>query len=330
MLERTLYRSILRLSRTFDATGPSLTSLIHRSDNVQDFSHIEDVQERDTAQKYQSILNTYLSSSSSVLLTPSASKSLNLAEMTKEQFNNNASTNTNLDVAFLCLKELNNKLHWHKNLIQNAQPLPEIKASLSEELSAGKFLLSHPLLSGFFSRSVIALTEVNEEESQGYVVNKIERGDNANYKNAIVSFSGGPRYVNEYSTLKSLETLCDVEVSRSKFVKTAGEGFYVGGDIDDCLSSGGRVGCSSGVTVWGEGQLQDEIDKGFWIVVDSDLDIFDKDLARHLTWSGILKGAGFEGMGRMGEGAKVREEEEEIGWEDDECVVDAPSDVHVL
>jgi putative AlgH/UPF0301 family transcriptional regulator len=59
-------------------------------------------------------------------------------------------------------------------------------------------------------------------------------------------------------------------------VKTAGKGFYVGGDIDDCLSSGGRVGCSSGVTVWGEGQLQDEIDKGFWIVVDSDLDIFDK------------------------------------------------------
>ena len=84
--------------------------------------------------------------------------------MTKEQFNNNASTNENIDVAFLCLKELNNKLHWHKNLIQNAQPLPEIKASLSEELSAGKFLLSHPLLSGFFSRSVIALTEVNEEE----------------------------------------------------------------------------------------------------------------------------------------------------------------------
>ena len=42
------------------------------------------------------------------------------------------------------------------------------------------------------------------------------------------------------------------------------------------MSSGGRVGCSSGVTVWGEGQLQDEIDKGFWIVVDSDLDIFDK------------------------------------------------------
>ena len=43
-------------------------------------------------------------------------------------------------------------------------------------------------------------------------MNKIERGDNANYKNAIMSFSGGPRYVNEYSTLKSLETLCDVEV----------------------------------------------------------------------------------------------------------------------
>lgn len=57
---------------------------------------------------------------------------------------------------------------------------------------------------------------------------------------------------------------------------------------------------------------------------------FLQDLERHLTWSGILKGAGFEGMGRMGEGAKVREEEEEIGWEDDECVVDAPSDVHVL
>ena len=49
-----------------------------------------------------------------------------------------------------------------------------------------------------------------------------------------------------------------------------------------------------------------------------------------MTWSGILKGAGFEGMGRMGENAKVREEEEDIGWEDDECVVDAPSDVHVL
>lgn len=317
MLERALYRSLLRLTRQYDSTGPSLTSLIHRSDTSSDFSYIDDKRDRKVAEKYHSILSTYLNRDDAVLLTPEASKILNVTNLLKSEFRTNPSNDINIDTSFLCLKELSNKIHWSSQLTSN-KTAESINSILTQNLTSGKFLLAHPLLSGYFSRSVIALTDVGED-TRGFVINQVEeRGSNA-----VLTFKGGPRRVNEYDEEKSIEMIHENEVKGSTFIKTAGSGFWVGGEPE--LETENKIACTSGITVWGKGQLKDEIKKGFWILVDSEVDVF---LGENV-WSGILKGAGMEGMARMGDGAKVREEEEVWVGEREEAV-DAPSDVHVL
>ncbi|GMI04357.1 hypothetical protein TrLO_g9661 [Triparma laevis f. longispina] len=318
MLERTLYRSLLRLTRQYDSTGPSLTSLIHRSDTSSDFSYIENTQERSIAEKYHGILSNYLKSEDAVLLTPEASKMLKVTNLLKSEFRNNPSNDVNIDTSFLCLKELSNKIHWSESLTFN-ETGDEIPSSLTGELGAGKFLLAHPLLSGYFSRSVIALTDVGSD-TRGFVINQVsDRGSNN-----VLTFKGGPRRVNEYDEEKSIEMICENEVKSSKFIETKGGGFWIGGEVE--FETENRIACTSGITVWGKGQLEEEIKKGFWILVSSEIDLFS---TNSNVWSGILKGAGMEEMGGMGEGAKVRENEEVWVGEEEERV-DAPSDVHVL
>lgn len=90
----------------------------------------------------------------------------------------------------------------------------------------------------------------------------------------------------------------------------------------------GGVECS-GISHWYEGQLEREVENGFWILCDTKEDVIN--FQGGDAWGALLRGAGCGAFAEVPEGARVREEIEFDGGDyDGEDDVDLPSDAHVF
>ena len=136
----------------------------------------------------------------------------------------------------------------------------------------GQLLIAHPLLNdGFFNRSVIYLTNHNEEGAVGFSLNFktqfLLRDVRPQVKNGnFPIYEGGPVAKNQLFFLHTLgNDLADsVEVSKN---------IFVGGDFNELLHmidhgkvKQYQVRFFAGYSGWSEYQLEGEIAKGHWLI----------------------------------------------------------------
>ncbi len=152
------------------------------------------------------------------------------------------------------------------------------------EPKAGKLLVAEPLLlDGIFGRSVVLLVEHNDEGSIGYVLNKnsgftIQQLLPAFKGFLIPVFLGGPVATN---TLHFVYRSNEAVINSQK----VDEGLFWGGDIN-VLANAMKKGLIKesdirffiGYSGWGKKQLEQELQKHFWVVSHLDMDyLFSED-----------------------------------------------------
>ena len=157
---------------------------------------------------------------------------------------------------------------------------------------------------------------------------------------------GGPRPMVEYDDEQSLVMVRrgDYNMGGRRVANTQeGAGVFVGGDPSDAMVAvmSGDVEATdfaftSNICVWGAGQLELEVERGFWITVKGDAEtvVFEKDEGGRL-WGDVMREVGLGELARIearreSEGDKDNMEEwwvEDVqeGWEDED-ELDRPSD----
>ncbi len=144
----------------------------------------------------------------------------------------------------------------------------------NQEPQKGKILLSEPfLLDNYFKRSIVLITEHNENGTIGFVLNKPV---DVNINEVVEDFPeidtdvalGGPVSTN---TLHYIHTLGDI-IPNS--VQVLGN-IYWGGDfkvVERLISSGnidkGQIRFFLGYSGWSPNQLEEELEENAWVVGD--------------------------------------------------------------
>mgnify|MGYP001170118283 CR=1 FL=1 len=166
------------------------------------------------------------------------------------------------------------------------------------KIDAGKILISAPHLSDFFSRTVIFMTEYNENGSLGFVINRPVEGKLSELIEDFPEFDarvmlGGP-----------------VETEIVNFIHRAGDiieggleicdGIFWGGNFNTLklLAESGSLNPSDfifflGYSGWSAGQLDDELQENTWIVTESEAELI-FDLEPDKIWAETLKRMGGE------------------------------------
>ncbi len=169
-----------------------------------------------------------------------------------------------------------------------------IKIGIPEK---GKFLISEPfLLDPSFKRTVVLLTEHDEEGSVGFVLN---RPLDANINDALVDFPDfeAPLYMGgpvQPDTLHYIHRLGD-ELDNSQEIF---EGLYWGGDfeklkllIETRHISKNDIRFFIGYSGWDTGQLEDELKWKSWIVAKATMEnVFHTNTNQ--LWKKVLKEMG--------------------------------------
>ena len=161
----------------------------------------------------------------------------------------------------------------------------------------GFILISEPFLSdAYFKRSIVLLTEHNEDGSVGFVLNKPidininEVIENFPFTEADVAL-GGPVSTN---TLHYVHTLGDIIPNSIEVMS----GLYWGGDFDaveSLINSGnlnkGQIKFFLGYSGWSPNQLENELEENSWLVVQMKSEDIMKPM-NHQIWTDILNGMG--------------------------------------
>jgi len=167
----------------------------------------------------------------------------------------------------------------------------------NQEPQKGKVLLSEPfLLDNYFKRSIVLITEHNENGTIGFVLNKPV---DVNINEVVENFPkidadvalGGPVSTN---TLHYLHTLGDI-IPES--VHVLGN-IYWGGDfevVERLISSGnidkGQIRFFLGYSGWSPNQLEDELAENAWVVGDISPDEVMMPMNKHF-WTKTLQRMG--------------------------------------
>ena len=164
-------------------------------------------------------------------------------------------------------------------------------------ITKGNILIAQPALYDYtFNRSVIFITEHNDQGSVGFILNKPIKISVSTYVSELDTqlqvYEGGPV---ETHNLYYLHKRPDL-ISNSEPIMN---GIYWSGDYEDVRNAinGGLIQEDEirfylGYSGWGENQLQNEVNDNAWIVVDQEVDIF-KDWDNNL-WKEQLKKLGGE------------------------------------
>ena len=165
-------------------------------------------------------------------------------------------------------------------------------------IKKGNLLLAKPLMSGdSFSRSVVFLTEHNQEGSIGFILNQpiqlwlsdlFEEIDNE-----IPIYSGGPVGVNNLYFIHKKPDL--IEGSHEVI-----EDIYWGGNFGQVKSylnkgylSDNEIRFFIGYSGWGERQLENELYNRYWVMMEEEgLNLFEKH--KKNFWSHQMKRLGGE------------------------------------
>jgi len=145
-------------------------------------------------------------------------------------------------------------------------------SSVKLEAAVGRILISEPFLSDpNFARSVVLLTEHNDQGTMGFVLNHVVELSLADVVQAedlpdIALIKGGPV---ELNTLHFIHTIGEV-IPNAIQVKT---GLWWGGDFEkivDVISDDPKrlSECKFfiGYSGWAPGQLKDELENDAWVV----------------------------------------------------------------
>ena len=168
-------------------------------------------------------------------------------------------------------------------------------------ITKGNILIAQPALYDYtFNRSVVLITDHNDEGSVGFILNKPLNQPVSVYvaelNSEIMVYEGGPV---ETQNLYYLHNRPDL-ISGSEPI---GNGLFWSGEYDDVkfainngLISSDEIRFYLGYSGWGKHQLTNEIEENAWIAVDDKVDIFndwDKGLwkeqmkklgGEHLIW----------------------------------------------
>lgn len=159
----------------------------------------------------------------------------------------------------------------------------------------GLLLLSAPFLEDIFKRSVILLTEHNEEGSVGFIINK----QSAYKLNDIVEDFpdfDAPIYIGGPVQQDSLNFIhCSPQLQGGHEI---GDGYYWGGDFESLkyLAGSGMIEPEDfrfilGYAGWGPGQLESELEKDSWFLSGTDKGfVFDQSAGD--LWSRALRKLG--------------------------------------
>ncbi len=161
----------------------------------------------------------------------------------------------------------------------------------------GKILISEPFLNDpNFKRSIILLSEHNEEGSIGFILNKPTKFKISQIMDDFPEFEapvylGGPVQIN---TLQFIHRVGDMIEGSTEI----SEGLYWGGDFEilKLLIETNQVSPDDfrfflGYSGWTEGQLDDELKINSWIVTSTSIDnIFSEEPDK--MWREILKKMG--------------------------------------
>lgn len=164
--------------------------------------------------------------------------------------------------------------------------LPNIFKIKSKLLpSPGKYLISEPLMNdGIFGRSVILITEHGDMGTIGYVLNKpsgfIISQLLPMFKNFLSQvYIGGPIATNTVHFIYK----SDKPISKSTQIE---KNLYWGGDINELFEqmtsnklSESDVRFFVGYSGWKKNQLENELNKGYWIVSHLPIDqLFEEEI----------------------------------------------------
>ncbi|MFT4759470.1 MAG: putative transcriptional regulator [Paraglaciecola sp.] len=180
---------------------------------------------------------------------------------------------------------------------------------IKHQISTGKVLLADPFMQDSnFKRAAILLTDYSEDGSVGFILNKqldmnIEAlvADFPDFDSVV--FYGGPV---QTDTIHYIHNLGDVLEKSTKI----GEDIYWGGDFKKLkvLIGAGVVQPENirfyvGYSGWSEGQLEEELEGGSWVLADMDADYLFEGKHEEL-WTQIMnsKGNAFEVIAQMPEG----------------------------
>ncbi len=177
------------------------------------------------------------------------------------------------------------------------------------KVKKGDLLVSQPfMLDGNFRRSVIFLTEYNEQGALGFILNRklvykvgeLLDDDFPEFDANI--YYGGPVQTN---TVHYIHSKGDILEDSQEVVN----GVFWGGDYNKLklLISNGLISTDDirfyvGYSGWSEGQLDDELIHGSWIVAPSDKNYIFKDNTSDL-WNKVLerKGNNFDVIAQIPE-----------------------------
>ena len=374
-----LYRSLLKHASAFDKGGPPLTSLVHRSfDGSTSSLYFDDEslahRQHLVANRYCSFLSMYLGGDRKVLLGPEESRMLNVRRIVKEAFRDEyPDKDVAIDVGFSALRELTTKQKWGEVLgaldgtgrvkrpvapPRSSHAMPGgiggvvRKVKREEANKPGTFLISHPLLGNYFSRTVVLLSsETPLGNTEGLIVNEPHQlkeykqdvkqvfeigglhGDLAQFFQNNTKI-GGPKLLSHYDPMNSVIMLhrCDPSDSNMKNVggclipslvkrdDQSEKSVYIHGDIgmavqnvEKGVASEKDMAFSSGVIMWKPGQLEAELEWGFWIPCAAPPElIFETDGDGRFAgsgrdmWSTMLSEIGYTDFARFPVDAKVK------------------------
>jgi putative transcriptional regulator len=168
---------------------------------------------------------------------------------------------------------------------------------MNEAPGKGRILISEPFLNDpNFKRTIILLTEHNEEGSVGFVLNKPTEYklnkvvDDFPEFDAVVYY-GGPVQLNTLQFIYRGENIIEGSMEIMP-------GLYWGGSFDilRALIEAKAVNPDDfrfflGYSGWGEGQIDDEMEINSWIITDTSIENIFSDEPDKL-WREILKGMG--------------------------------------
>ncbi|UKJ06256.1 YqgE/AlgH family protein [Solitalea lacus] len=163
--------------------------------------------------------------------------------------------------------------------------------------TAGKMLISEPFMSDpNFKRSVVYLTEHNEQGSVGFVLNQKTELTLNNLVDDIEEadfpvYIGGPV---GNDSLHYIHTINDLDGCVS-----VDNGIYWGGNFEllKILIQAGKVERNEirffiGYSGWGETQLQDELDENAWLVAETNKDFLFGESNERELWAHAVKSLG--------------------------------------
>jgi len=295
--ERSLFRSLLRLSTRFDK-NPGAKLLFYRKRLAEGAGGEELTSSAESYFTREVIPLVFQESYQAKLLNPKSTSLLHLYAIVRSEFRtirDQYSRSDRIDAAFITQRKLSLLWKNYSSMLKSAKvpsgPLVSssnamianhLCVSESSSLLPGIILISHPMIQGPLKRAVILLLEHNTSGSYGVVINRPSRHTLAS---AVKNLPGpildsfGQKQVGFGGMVRRLQFLHSSPEVAGTPIPLCARPFFAGGKIaiaSDLVKLERSkledfhffVGCCT----WDKDELEAELATGYWIPVQSQVD----------------------------------------------------------